>query len=98
MPGTYGTISTTLRHLVDAEASYLHRLTGAWPAHPWRGDGAVGLDVLVERADEPGDRDEAGRATSIQEGSPAVSKTLQPVEKSGATVNTGSNPGVGAQI
>jgi uncharacterized damage-inducible protein DinB len=50
VPGTYGTIIETLRHLVDSEASYLYRLTGAWPAHPWRGDDAVGLDVLVERA------------------------------------------------
>jgi uncharacterized damage-inducible protein DinB len=50
VPGTYGTIIETLRHLIDAEASYLWRLTGAWPAHPWRGDDAVGLDVLAERA------------------------------------------------
>ena len=50
VPGTYGTISATLRHLLRAEASYLYRLTGAWPAHPWPGDEAVGLDVLAERA------------------------------------------------
>jgi uncharacterized damage-inducible protein DinB len=50
VPGTYGTILQTLQHLVDSEASYLFRLTGAWPAHPWRGDKAVGLDVLAERA------------------------------------------------
>ena len=50
VPGTYGTILETLRHLIDAEASYLFRLTGAWSAHPWRGDDAVGLDVLAERA------------------------------------------------
>jgi uncharacterized damage-inducible protein DinB len=50
VPGTYGTIIETLRHLIDAEASYLYRLTGAWPAHPWRGDAEVGLDVLAERA------------------------------------------------
>jgi uncharacterized damage-inducible protein DinB len=52
VPGTYGTFIETLRHLIDAEASYLYRLTGAWPAHPWRGDDtdAVGLDVLAERA------------------------------------------------
>ena len=50
VPGTYGTISETLRHMIDAEASYLVRLTGAWPAPPWRGDDAVGLDVLAERA------------------------------------------------
>ncbi len=50
VPGTYGTIIETLRHMIDAEASYLFRLTGAWPAHPWHGDDAVGLDVLAERA------------------------------------------------
>src|SRR4051794_5146731 len=50
VPGTYGTIIETLRHLVSSEASYLYRLTGAWPAHPWPEDGAVGLDVLAERA------------------------------------------------
>lgn len=49
VPGTYGTIIETLRHLVDAEASYVYRLTGAWPAHPWRHDEAVGLDVLADR-------------------------------------------------
>ena len=50
VPGTFGTIIETLRHIIDAEASYLFRLTGAWSAHPWRGDDAVGLDVLAERA------------------------------------------------
>lgn len=49
-PGTYGTIIETLQHLIDAEASYVYRLTGAWPAPPWRGDDKVGLEVLVERA------------------------------------------------
>jgi uncharacterized damage-inducible protein DinB len=50
VPGTYGTILETLRHLIDAEASYVYRLTGAWPANPWREDNAVGVDVLVGRA------------------------------------------------
>ena len=50
VPGTYGTISATLRHLLRAEASYLYRLTGAWPEHPWPGDEAVGLGVLAARA------------------------------------------------
>jgi uncharacterized damage-inducible protein DinB len=49
-PGTYGTIIDTLRHLVDAEMSYVYRLTGAWPERPWTEDEAVGLDVLQERA------------------------------------------------
>ena len=50
VPGTYGTIIETLRHLIDAEASYLFRLTGAWPERPWQAGERVGLDVLAERA------------------------------------------------
>ena len=49
-PGTYGTIIETLRHVINSEASYLFRLTGAWSKYPWRRDEAVGLDVLAERA------------------------------------------------
>jgi uncharacterized damage-inducible protein DinB len=50
VPGTFGSVLATLQHLVDAEASYVPRLTGAWPANPWRDDEEVGLDVLAERA------------------------------------------------
>jgi uncharacterized damage-inducible protein DinB len=50
VPGTYGTVIETLRHIVDTEMSYLFRLTGAWPERPWPFDEAVGLDVLAERA------------------------------------------------
>ena len=50
VPGTYGTIIETLRHLIDSEMSYLFRLTGAWSERPWPFDEAVGLDVLAERA------------------------------------------------
>ena len=50
VPGTYGTVIETLRHLIDSEMSYLFRLTGAWPERPWQFDEAVGLDVLAERA------------------------------------------------
>jgi len=51
VPGTYGTIISILRHLIDSEASYVYRLTGAWPQHPWRDDAhIVGLDVLTKRA------------------------------------------------
>lgn len=49
-PGTYGTITQTLQHLIDAEASYLHRLTRAWEGHPWPGDDDVNLATLSERA------------------------------------------------
>jgi uncharacterized damage-inducible protein DinB/catechol 2,3-dioxygenase-like lactoylglutathione lyase family enzyme len=50
VPGTFGTVIGTLRHLIDSEAWYLFRLTGVWSAYPWREDDAVGLDVLAERA------------------------------------------------
>ncbi len=50
VPGTYGTIIETLRHIINSEAGYLYRLTGAWPEYPWARDEAVGLDVLAERA------------------------------------------------
>ena len=50
VPGTYGTVIGTLRHLIDAESSYLYRLTGAWPDVPWQRGEPVGLDVLEERA------------------------------------------------
>jgi uncharacterized damage-inducible protein DinB len=48
-PGTYGTVIQTLQHVIVSEASYLYRLTGAWPTHPWLGDAAVGIDNLIER-------------------------------------------------
>jgi uncharacterized damage-inducible protein DinB len=48
--GTYGKIIDTLRHLIDAEMSYVYRLTAAWPERPWPYDEAVGIDVLLERA------------------------------------------------
>ncbi len=50
-PGVYGTILATLRHIIDSEAGYLFRVSGAWPEYPWDGEQVVGLDVLSERAD-----------------------------------------------
>lgn len=50
VPGTYGTMIDTLRHMIDAEMSYLFRLTGAWPERPWQAGETVGIDVLRERA------------------------------------------------
>jgi uncharacterized damage-inducible protein DinB len=49
VPGTYGSILDTLRHLVDSDVSYIYRLTGAWPDHPWRDDIDVDLATLSER-------------------------------------------------
>jgi len=51
VPGTFGMIIETLRHMIDSEMSYLFRLTGAWPERPWLAGEAVGLDTLAERAD-----------------------------------------------
>lgn len=51
VPGTYGTIIESLRHIVASESSYIYRLAGFPPGHDWREDRAVGLDVLAERAD-----------------------------------------------
>src|SRR5215211_6861656 len=51
VPGTFGTILETIQHVIDSEASYVYRLTGAWSSYPWKDDYRVGLDVLRERAD-----------------------------------------------
>jgi uncharacterized damage-inducible protein DinB len=52
VPGTYGTVIGILWHMIAAEASYLFRLTGAWPEYPWDRDESVPLPVLEERAAE----------------------------------------------
>lgn len=46
VPGTFGTVRETLQHLIDWDASFLQRLTGARPAPPWAGDIAVPLPGL----------------------------------------------------
>lgn len=55
VPGTYGSILDTLRHLVDSDASYIRRFTGAWPDHPWKDDFEVDLATLRERSRILGD-------------------------------------------
>lgn len=50
VPGTYGTIVETLRHLIGAESSYLVRLTEGRSPQRWPEDDTAGLDVLAERA------------------------------------------------
>ncbi len=50
VPGTYGTIIATLRHIIYCEIDFLDRLLGREPAYPWqrrddrarRADGACG--------------------------------------------------------
>jgi uncharacterized damage-inducible protein DinB len=50
VPGTYGTITATFRHIIDCEIEFLYALLGGESALPWRFGEAAGLDVLVERA------------------------------------------------
>ena len=50
VPGTYGTVIQTLRHIIDSEASYLLRIAGAWEAPPWARGEPVGIAILKERA------------------------------------------------
>lgn len=50
VPGTFGSILETMQHLVDSDVSYILRVTGAWPDHPWRDNAAVDLATLRERS------------------------------------------------
>ena len=53
MPGTYGTILQTLRHLIDCEMNLLYRLLGreaALPWQPWNPNETTQFDVLTARA------------------------------------------------
>lgn len=49
VPGTYGTIIATLRHIIYCERHFLDRLLGREPTDLWQ-LGAIGLDVLMEHA------------------------------------------------
>lgn len=55
VPGTYGTIRETLRHLVDAEERYLLTVTGERESEPLP-EGAASLDELAERVSRLGPR------------------------------------------
>ena len=46
--GGYGSIGTTLMHIVRAEVSYVARVNGKRPAWPLAGDQFPGFDVLKE--------------------------------------------------
>lgn len=50
VPGTYGTIRQTLRHIIDSEMSYLFRASGIWKERPWVASESVSLEVLDDRA------------------------------------------------
>ncbi|MFN8541874.1 MAG: DinB family protein [Thermomicrobiales bacterium] len=50
IPGTYGSIFSTLWHYLASETSYLHRLTGTTPSPPWPEYNTPSLDMLAARA------------------------------------------------
>ncbi len=50
VPGTYGTIMATLRHLIYCEIDFLDRLLGREPTNPWQLGETTGLDVLLAQA------------------------------------------------
>ncbi len=50
VPGTYGTIMATLRHIIYCEIDLLERLLGQEPTYPWRLGETTGLDVLTAQA------------------------------------------------
>ncbi len=49
VPGTYGTIIATLRHIIYCEIDFLDRLLGRSPTDPWQLGETTGLDALMER-------------------------------------------------
>src|SRR5436190_10818538 len=48
VPGTYGTIIATLRHIIYCEIDFLERLLGREPTDPWQLGETTGLDALME--------------------------------------------------
>jgi uncharacterized damage-inducible protein DinB len=49
VPGTYGTVIATLRHIIYCEIDFLERLLGREPTDPWQ-LGETGIDTLREHA------------------------------------------------
>jgi uncharacterized damage-inducible protein DinB len=52
VPGTYGTIIATLRHIIYCEIDSLDRLLGREPSDPWRLGSTTSLDALTEYASQ----------------------------------------------
>jgi uncharacterized damage-inducible protein DinB len=50
MPGTYGTIIATLRHIIYCEIDFLERLLGREQSDPWQLGDTTGLDALIGQA------------------------------------------------
>jgi uncharacterized damage-inducible protein DinB len=50
VPGTYGTILATLRHIIYCEIDFLDRLLGREPTNPWQFGAMTKLDDLTAYA------------------------------------------------
>jgi len=50
VPGAYGKIIATLRHIIYCEIDFLDRLLGRSPTDPWQLGETTGLDALMEHA------------------------------------------------
>jgi uncharacterized damage-inducible protein DinB len=50
VPGTYGTILATLRHIIYCERDFLERLLGRQSSDPWQLGETTGLNKLIELA------------------------------------------------
>ncbi len=50
VPGTYGTIMATLRHIIYCEIDSIERLLGQEPSDPWHTEKGTGLGVLLTHA------------------------------------------------
>lgn len=77
-PGTYGSIASTLQHIVGSETYYLYRLTGQRPSRELRPEATYPLDELLALARENAARLERLAADEIDPERP-----LAPVGRSG---------------
>jgi len=55
MPGAYGTIRSTLEHIIRAEAGYLRLLTGNRPQPPFQWEDKPGVEEMSGYAGQVGD-------------------------------------------
>ena len=73
IPGTYGTIMATLKHVVGADQRYLARMTGQQAEHPVREDEELTLAALRTAHEESSRRWE-----TLVDRAPELDVTLQP--------------------
>ena len=55
IPGAYGTIRDTLRHIIRAETHYLNLLTGSSPQPPFEWEAQPGLEAVTAYAAQVGE-------------------------------------------